>query len=150
MLFNREGGPYSPEQEAALVSCLKQADSHRSPYTWGDVIFHKIKPYFGLYFAEIERLCRIHNLTMHMLAVPARQALEERYDFLVVDPNDMRTFRPYVAMNFELGLDQLLDGARLWRISYDPMVNMAQLRESGIYTPKSGSKVVRSTIDRIQ
>jgi hypothetical protein len=61
-------GLYTPEHEAVLVGFLKQADYQQKQGVWYDVIFKKIKPLFGLYFAEIERLSRVHELNIYFLA----------------------------------------------------------------------------------
>ena len=57
--------------------------------------------------------------------------------------------RPFVAMLYPKGLDDVLTDAKKWGMLYEPTVNLANLEEAGICIPKPGSDTAhRITTER--
>ena len=133
------GRQYNPEEEAHITAILRNADRSRDRDVWMNAVFNKIKPRFGIYFDKLERICRLHELSTHLLAVPEVNAAELEPELMIVDGNDNVTPRPFAAFCFPTGHADMLEAAKKWNIPYEPVKNEENLTESGIFIPRPGT-----------
>jgi hypothetical protein len=132
---------YSPGQEVAILRILMRAEQSQRPFAWGMAMMGEILPQFGIYFAQIERLCRQYALRAYHLAVPSAIFLKDLPDYIVTNPQNSKESYPFIGIVNADGLIQLLDRACAWGISYDPATNLVNLEKAGILTPRLGSEI---------
>jgi hypothetical protein len=126
-------GSYSPIAKADIAYMLMDVDNQGKSDVWARTIFTRIKPRYGIYFAEIEKLCREYELTAHFLAVPTYLSLENNPSYIVVDANGKGIFRPFLALCCEYGLGQLHEIAQEAEIPYEKETNLLNLKRAGMY-----------------
>jgi len=136
-MLNKIEGSYSPADKADVAYLLMEADKQGTLGAWAAILFERIRPRFGVYFSEIEKLCREYELTANFLAVPTYLSLERNPNYLVIDPNGKGVFRPFLALCCEKGFNQLFDYAQYWGIPYKKETNEINLEKAGMYKPSS-------------
>jgi hypothetical protein len=128
-----ETGSYSPAEKADIYYLLKDVDQRRYSLGWANTLFNVVQPRYGIYFSEIEKLCREYELTTHFLAVPAYLSLKRDPTHIVIDPNGKGIFRPFLALCCWEGRNQLLTQEWEWGIVYEEKTNVINLEKAGIY-----------------
>jgi hypothetical protein len=104
----------------------------------------KITKEFGLFFSEIEQMLRDRELTMHLLAVPIDTALAKDPEMRGANPNDHSRSCGFIAICYPEGRESLYaESLDKWNMSYDPLLNMVNLRDAGVYIPKPGTDAAR-------
>lgn len=136
-----EHQPYSEQEEAAILNALRPVDNSFSSIEMVEIAIGVLARDLGrINYAEIESLCRKHNLQTSFLAVPWTAEMQDASpNIIVVDPYDVLEKRPYLALACKTPVD-LLYYANMYGVNYDPRMNLAHLAQAGVRMPRFGTK----------
>lgn len=148
----RERQFYTPEQQGAIADILSESDAQRNDEEMGHLILTSIHSEFGgIDLAEIERIFRARRFNSYLLAVPRDRIRLNPYlapfnhELVSRLPSDEDSNeRPYVLSMCPYGIEQVWDVARVYELSYDPVINFANLKNTGFLVPKPGSQLAMS------
>lgn len=157
---------YSPEIQTAIADYLRIVDRSHNVNNFGPILFTgEFQKRFGnLNFAGLEQIFRKNNFNTYCLAVPIDDAARSNgveEEIVAVSSEDSlrisnasrnhekieEIFGTMTQLPFAFflypGLDVVRLAAEEWRIPYDPLINLANLSNTGVMTAKPGTNFAR-------
>ena len=152
---------YSPEVEYAIADYLREIDAKNNSIDFFPLLFSGgFRNMFGdINFAGLETIFRKFSFNTHCLAVPEELVDQEFMGIVAVNANDAEviygdTLRPMMETLREVRRVSHITifcpdrqtaefEASYWGLSYDPLINLTNLRNSGVMVPKPGTPFAR-------
>lgn len=133
-----------PYEAAAIADLFREADRKfkEGRGTLDEMYAGYAMAFGGLDFARLEYAFRMHGLNAHFLAVPSGPVEKAHPQVMIIDFSDMffyqrETKRPFVALAFP-NADELRGFVDAYSIPYNPIQNLRNLRQAGVFTQRRG------------
>lgn len=143
--MNTERFPtYSPSEREMAIKLLSMGHSGLTSREMWEVLIGVIKRECGrINYREIEIICRENNISMSLLAIPAKTITDTDIRKMVVDPNNPTLTCPFFALICETPADVPYYAQYYGVNDFDPRTNLERLSQAGTVVTRPDCKPER-------